>query len=100
MNELVLPCYIGSTVYIVRDYNSFNDSCEKFITKYGTEVVVEEFIVEHFIYDKNGFNISIMTWDGYLKLKNYHHLTLDEYGDCKIFTTLEGAAKYLDNICD
>lgn len=101
MDRLVLPCNIGDIVYIVRDYNKYYDTgLDRYNTRYNTEVVVDKFKVIEFIFDEEGFNIAINTMDGYLKLKYYYNLTLIQLFDCKIFTTIEGAAKYLDVICD
>jgi hypothetical protein len=101
MKNFVLPCDINDTIYVVQDYNPYYD--EKYVpikTIYGNKVIIKEIIVEGFIIDKEGIFIAEDGLDGWNKLIVYHNLTLEEYGDCKIFLDIVEAKNFINTIKD
>jgi hypothetical protein len=99
MKNFVLPCDIGDIIYVVEDYNQYYD--EKYMsikTIYGNRIIIKEIIVEGFIVDKEGIFIAEDSFDGWNKLTVYHNLTLEKYGDCKIFFSIVEAKNFVNTI--
>lgn len=92
---------IGKNCYVIKNLDYHEKPEQIFKTKYGDSIVVVTTPIEYLIVDKEGTHLAELTWDGYVKVKNYHSLTVNgEYNDCEIFKTLEGAAKRIDEILE
>ena len=100
MNENIinLPCSIGDAVYIVENYNKYYDKCKYYNTIYDSKVVIKSYFVESFIIDDEGVFIAEDGNDGFNKMSTYHDLTLEEYGDCKIFYSEKDAIDFVKTI--
>ena len=93
-----LPANICDDIYIVENYNQYYDKCKFYITKYDTKIVIKKYIVEGFIVDEYGIFFAEDSWDGWNKLSVYHELTLEEYGDCKIFLNELDALDFVGSV--
>jgi hypothetical protein len=94
--NIQLPCNLGDVIYIVEDYNPYYDTCKFFKTKYNTNITIKKHVVESFIVEKEGVFISESGHDGFNKITDYHKLTLDKYGDCKIFYSKQEALDFVN----
>lgn len=101
-NNIKLPYEIGSTVYIVENFNSCYDLDNGFVpihTIYNSDIVIKPIGVKGYIIDKHGISLAEDGWDGWNKLNVYHNLDLAERcEDCKIFGTKKEAEDFVNSI--
>ena len=100
-NKIELPYNIGDTVYILENFNEYDDiknGYKPIHTIYKTDIVIKPIIVEGFIIDEEGIFLAEDGWDGWNKIVTYHSLTLEEYEDCKIFGTEKEANEFVNKI--
>lgn len=98
-NLIKLPYNIGDKIYIVENYNKCYDKKYKpIVTIYEDDIVIKPITVEGFIIDDRGINLAENANDGWNELITYHDLTLEEYGDCKVFGSLVEAELFVDTI--